>query len=81
MNFIADYPEEGSRLQFLFERDGLADTVRFAAQTMKLYKIAALHHLPPCANRDYRIKYIRAYNEFKRFNALYSVTNTMQHYV
>lgn len=81
MNFVVDYPEEGKRLQFLFERDGLAKTVIFASQTMKLYKTAILRHLPPCANKDYRIKYVRAYNEFKRFNALYNVTNAMIHYV
>lgn len=81
MNLVANYPEEGKRLQFLFERDGLTGAARFSDQTLRLYSIAVTERRPPCKNYEYRIKYKAAIVDFKRFNALYSVTNTMRHYV
>ena len=67
MNLVDDYPEEGERIQFLLDRDGLRNTDIFVEQTMGLYRKAVVFKRDPCKNRDYRIKYVKAYLEFKRF--------------
>ena len=67
MKWTDDFPEEGKRLQFLISRDGLTSTLAWVQQTIPLYRKAVLYKLPPCANRDYRVKYIKAYLDLKRF--------------
>ena len=67
---LQNYPEEGNRIQFLIDRDGLDAAIDFVSQTMMLYRKAVVFKRDPCKSRSYRIKFVRSYLEFKRFKHL-----------
>ncbi len=67
-----DYPVEHGRLQFLIDRDGESETVKFAKRNIELYRHIVLKgfHLrgivrgcPP----QLREGFIRSYLDFKRY--------------
>ena len=65
---------EKQRLDFIIERDGLAEAITFAKRTMVIYRKSVLisrkrgfdkpHH---ASFREYRRKFIQSYCEFMRF--------------
>lgn len=59
------YDPETKRLDFLLERDGLGETLKFAIRTMKSYRRAVLNDV----GRERKRTFIESYLAFKRFIA------------
>ncbi len=65
---------EKQRLDFIIDRDGLAEAITFAKRTMVVYRQSVLksqkrgfekpHH---ASFREFRRKFIQSYCDFKRF--------------
>ncbi len=58
---------EEARIRFLLERDGVENTIKWVARTLRVYRAAVLnkHHF---ASRDeYRRLFIESYCDFRRW--------------
>ena len=64
INF-SDYPTEGYRFKFYFERDGLEETVKVVARTYRMYRIALKHGI--ARDKLFLRSYVRSCIDQRKF--------------
>jgi len=61
-----NFVEEGNRLHFIMQRDGLNGAINFARQTMKIYRTSVVKKTF-ASSPVYKETFIKSYLDFKRF--------------